>query len=181
MKIYTRTGDNGSTGLIGGGRIPKESERISAIGDVDELNATLGLAASMVARPDLREDLERIQCRLFDLGAELASDTGSVSLLTEEDVRHLEQGIDDMSESLPPLKAFILPGGEPAAAALHLARTVCRRAERTVLVLNRNEPVGQISRRFLNRLSDWLFVCARSVNASSGIPDVAWHAKEDRS
>jgi cob(I)alamin adenosyltransferase len=180
MKIYTRTGDGGTTGLIGGGRIGKESERIGAIGDVDELNAVLGLAASMVGDAELKDRIESIQCRLFDIGAELASGSDSAPRLSDEDVKELEVSIDGMSDSLAPLKAFILPGGNPSASVLHLARTVCRRAERSTLSLHRSEPVGETVRAYLNRLSDWLFVAARYVNASAGIPDVEWHAKEPK-
>lgn len=180
MKIYTRTGDGGATGLIGGARVPKESRRISAIGDVDELNATIGSAASMITDRDILDRLQQVQCRLFDLGAELASTNGTGSSLNANDVVELENSIDELTEALPPLKAFILPGGDPGASALHLARTVCRRAERSVLLLNRDEPVGQVPRSYLNRLSDWLFVCARAVNVRQGVGDIEWHAKEAR-
>ena len=177
MKIYTRTGDAGQTGLIGGARVGKDTLQMAAIGDVDELNACLGIAVSSLTDSFLKDELEQIQCRLFDLGAELA---GGRHLVSAEDVEALEVSIDRQTAGLPPLRAFILPGGTPVAAAFHLARTVCRRAERSVLALHRQRPIDAISLAFLNRLSDWLFTAARTTNARSSVPDVEWHAKESR-
>ncbi len=176
MKIYTKTGDDGETGLLGGGRIAKNSLRIAAIGDIDELNASLGLARSLGANSD--GELHRLQCWLFDLGSELAAPPGSkfdVAAIGPEAVAWLEEQIDREMGSLPPLKAFILPGGTPAAAALHVARAVCRRAERALLDLHEVEPLRENLRVFVNRLSDYLFAIARSANAASNVSDVEWH------
>ena len=178
MKIYTRTGDDGDTGLLGGDRITKTSRRIAAIGDVDELNATLGMALAHGAP----EELHRLQCWLFDLGAELASPPGGqfdVANIVPAHVAWLEGEIDRHMDALPPLKAFVLPGGSPAAASLHLARVVCRRAERSLLDLHAVEPVRENARTFVNRLSDYLFAIARAANASAGVADVEWHRQEE--
>ncbi|RYH14648.1 MAG: cob(I)yrinic acid a,c-diamide adenosyltransferase [Alphaproteobacteria bacterium] len=176
MKIYTRSGDAGKTGLLGGDRIAKNSLRIQAIGEVDELNAAIGVARAHGAGPD--EELHRLQSWLFDLGGELAAPPGGkfdAAAIGPEAVRWLEEAIDQHMGALPPLKAFILPGGSPAAASLHLARTVCRRAERSALDLHEVEPVRENVRVFLNRLSDYLFALARSANAASNVNDVEWH------
>ena len=180
MRIYTKTGDSGATGLLGGSRVPKSGLRIAAIGDVDELNATLGVAASLGAS----EELSRLQCWLFDLGAELAAPAGSAfdrETIVVSHVGWLESAIDRHMAALPPLRAFVLPGGSPVAAALHLARTVCRRAERTTLALHEAEPVRENARVFLNRLSDYLFAAARIANAAEGVADVEWHRQEEPS
>lgn len=183
MKIYTRTGDDGGTGLYGGDRIAKTSARIQAIGDVDELNALIGVCRA-AGPTTLDERLVEIQCRLFDLGAELACPPGGkfdVQSISERHIGALERSIDEQTEKLPPLKAFILPGGSPGAASLHHARAVCRRAERSVLLLAEDAPVREEIRRFLNRLSDWLFTAARTVNAECHVMDVTWHASEEPS
>lgn len=175
MKIYTKAGDAGETGLLGGDRVAKNSLRITAIGEVDELNAALGLAGG-------GDDFVRLQCWLFDLGAELAAPPGSkfdTPSLGPAHVSWLEAAIDRHMAALPPLKAFVLPGGSPAAAALHLARTVCRRAERAILTLHEVEPVRENARVFVNRLSDYLFAAARTANAAAGIPDVEWRHQEE--
>lgn len=180
MKIYTKTGDDGSTGLLGGDRIAKTSPRIEAIGEVDELNAAIGLVHVLSADPLL----ESIQCSLFDLGSELAAPLGGkfeVPGPTVERSNELEISIDAMSRDLTELKNFILPGGGEEAARLHMARCICRRAERVVLALNEIEPVSIESRVFLNRLSDWLFVAARTANAKEGIQDVPWRKLEGKS
>ena len=183
MKIYTRTGDSGMTGLIGGGRIEKNSLRMSAIGDVDELNAAVGLARTeSLDRPEIDSELEMIQNWLFDLGAELASPVEharqyrSISVKT---IEKLEQSIDGQTAQLEPLQNFILPGGSPLAARLHLARCVCRRTERSILELNEHEGVGEEALAFMNRLSDWLFVAARTANRLSGVQDVKWRHTGD--
>jgi cob(I)alamin adenosyltransferase len=176
VRIYTKGGDAGETGLLGGGRIAKNSLRIRAIGEVDELNAAIGVARGHGAQPD--DEFHRIQCWLFDLGGELAAPPESkfdAAAIGPEATAWLEASIDRHMETLPPLRAFILPGGSPAAAALHLARTVCRRAERSVLDLHEVEPVRENVRAFLNRLSDYLFAAARSANAASDVRDVEWH------
>lgn len=177
MKIYTKTGDRGETGLVGNARIKKTSLRIQAIGDVDELNAAIGLARTQSEGLGLDEQLAWIQSALFDLGAELASLPGSkiaYAILPEGAAVLLEKSIDAQTAKLEPLKNFILPGGSKLAAHLHLARCVCRRSERSVLQLHESEPVRSDVLVFLNRLSDWLFVAARTANRQSGIEDVAW-------
>ncbi len=187
MKIYTRTGDDGTTGLFGGPRVPKTHLRISSYGTVDELNSVLG-----AARADLDNDrqaagrsgldildaeLERIQKELFLLGADLATPLESkanVARVSEDQVRALEAGIDRMTEQLAPLTRFILPGGSRVAANLHVARTVCRRAERLVVELAAEKKVSALAVTYLNRLSDYLFMAARTANAALGVDDVEW-------
>ena len=176
MKIYTKTGDSGETGLFGGGRVPKDHLRVRAYGEVDELNAALGFAATLEPVPFESSLLQAIQRDLFTMGAELASkDPGKLrEVLDAADVHALEKVIDRYEAGLTPLKNFILPGGSPKAAALHVARTVCRRAERAVVSLNREQPTNQTVIHYLNRLSDLLFVLARAVNAQTGHADVTW-------
>lgn len=171
-KIYTRTGDDGSTGLGDGTRVPKDSVRVEAYGTVDELNSMLGLLLCESLREDIRAALTRIQHSLFDLGGELCIPGRSV--LTEVQVTELEQILDDLNADLAPLKEFILPGGTRAAAICHLARTLCRRAERRVFTLSRTESVPVASLKYLNRLSDLLFVLSRALNHAAGTPDVLW-------
>ena len=180
MKIYTRSGDFGETGLYGGERVRKDDPLIQALGDIDELNASLGVARTLLSGGPFDHETLRIQDRLFDLGAELATCKRPASCVSEEDVTWLEQSIDRMTIDLPPLRAFILPGGSPAAAALHLSRTVCRRAERSVLTMDRHRDVRGVLRVYLNRLSDWLFVAARTANHESHVSEVEWHSKEDQ-
>ena len=183
MKIYTKTGDDGETGLFGGGRIPKDSLRVAAYGEVDELNAALGLARALDPQELADALLQRIQRDLFTIGAELATSdpdklekalSRSRAAIAESDITALEDAIDSHEARLEPLKNFILPGGTPKAAALHLARTVCRRAERAVVALARDEQISPAILRYLNRLSDLLFVLARAANAHAGRPDVKW-------
>lgn len=181
MKIYTKTGDHGQTGLFGGPRVAKDSARIEAYGTVDELNAVLGVARASGMPDAFDAPLARVQNQLFDLGAELAApDPAKFALagVTDECIAALEQEIDAWESTLPPLRQFILPGGTAAAAQLHVARTVCRRAERRVVTLSAidSEPVAPRTVIYLNRLSDWLFVLARAVNQSSGISDTTWQA-----
>ncbi|MDQ7843657.1 MAG: cob(I)yrinic acid a,c-diamide adenosyltransferase [Armatimonadota bacterium] len=174
--MYTRTGDRGETGLIGGQRVPKDHPRVEAYGAVDELNAVIGAARALTRETDLLEVFDRIQHRLFDLGAELATPgpPKTPSAITDAEVKVLEGVIDLYQETLPPLREFILPAGDPLAAALHVARTVCRRAERRVVTLARRESVNPEIIRYLNRLSDLLFVLARAANARAGTPDTTW-------
>jgi cob(I)alamin adenosyltransferase len=174
-KITTRTGDTGDTGLGDGARVPKDSARIAALGDIDELNSTIGLLLSEQIPPEVRAVLEQVQHDLFDLGGEVS--IPGHSLLTEQQVESLERSVEEWNRALSPLKEFILPGGSRAAAAAHLARTVCRRAERTLVALGRHEPVGEPARRYLNRLSDLLFVAGRSLNRAAGGGDVQWRHK----
>lgn len=171
-RITTRSGDDGTTGLADGSRLPKDSTRIAAIGDVDELNCALGvLATSPEANPFLTL-LRGLQNRLFDLGGELAL-PGSV-VLDDARVTALETEIERLNAVLPPLVEFVLPGGNPAAALCHQARAVCRRAERSVLRLSREEPVNPAVARFLNRLSDLLFVLARTLARANGGTEITW-------
>ena len=182
MKIYTKSGDDGTTGLYGGDRVSKTGLRIRAIGEIDELNATIGVARIHSQGDVLDELLARIQDWLFDLGAEMACPPGGKFQVAKIGERHsliLEQSMDAQSLGLPELKAFILPGGSSLAAHLHLARSVCRRAERAVLELHADTPVRDSVRIFLNRLSDWLFVSSRTANHSRNVNDIAWRPSED--
>lgn len=177
-RIYTRGGDGGETSLGDGDRIPKDSPRIAAIGAVDEANAVIGLARLHTAGTDADALLGRIQNDLFDLGADLATPEGGrrgpgALRVTDAQVERLEREIDALNAHLAPLKSFILPGGSAAAAHLHLARTVTRRAERLMVTLSRAEPLGATTIRYINRLSDHLFVLARHVNDRGG-RDVLW-------
>jgi cob(I)alamin adenosyltransferase len=176
MKIYTKTGDAGETGLFGGGRVPKDDPRVCAYGDVDETNAAIGFAASLEPNGFESEALQAIQRDLFAIGAELATPDASKrrASLQADRVSALEQVIDTYESALPALKNFILPGGTPKAAALHLARTTCRRAERSVVALARDEPINATIIHYLNRLSDLLFMLARGVNQQAGRPDITW-------
>jgi cob(I)alamin adenosyltransferase len=176
-RIYTRGGDAGETGLIGGARVPKDDPRVEAYGAIDELNAHLGQARTVVRDRDLEELFDRLQSRLFDLGAELATPKGTqkgASAITAAEVKVLEGVIDLYQETLAPLREFILPVGNELATALHVARTVCRRAERRAVSLHRKDPVNPEILRYLNRLSDLLFVLARVANARAMVPDVPW-------
>lgn len=178
-RIYTRTGDDGTTGLGAGHRVPKEHPRVAAYGTVDELNSVLGVVLASGVDEALREPLVRIQNLLFDLGSGLCmlpEDKANwrVPEVEEAHVGELERLMDRLSEELPPLKSFILPGGHVAAAHLHVARCVCRRAERLVVALSRGDAVGDWDAQFLNRLSDALFVMARFQNLRSGVEDVKW-------
>jgi cob(I)alamin adenosyltransferase len=181
VKIYTKTGDAGETGLFGGGRVGKDHPRVAAYGAVDELNAALGLAASLEPRAFERELLETVQRDLFTIGAELASpDPAKLAKslpgprLGDAAVEALEDAIDRTEAALPPLKQFILPGGTSKAAALQLARAVCRRAERAAVTLSRDAAVSPAILKYLNRLSDLLFVLGRAANAVAGLSDVPW-------
>lgn len=181
FKIYTKTGDKGETGLFGGKRLPKYHLRIEAYGTVDELNAHLGLVRDSIQNEEARTMLKEIQDRLFTIGANLASDPDksmSTPDLLPADVEALEQQMDQMDASLPQLKNFILPGGHPTVSYCHLARTVCRRAERQVVALAVNEPVDAIVLTYLNRLSDYLFVLGRKVAQDLGVEEVAWQPRK---
>jgi cob(I)alamin adenosyltransferase len=171
-KIYTRTGDTGETGLGDGTRVPKDSLRVRALGEIDELNSAIGLLLAEETPADLRTVLSRIQHDLFDLGGEVC--IPGHSNMSARQVTRLETLLDQYNRDLPPLKEFILPGGTRAAALAHLARTICRRAERALVSLARAEPVGPAARKYLNRLSDLLFVLGRVLNRSGGGSDVLW-------
>lgn len=173
-KIYTKTGDGGSTRLANGSEVSKNSLRVSAYGDVDELNSLIGVVIAEPASEDLLRPLSDIQHQLFDLGGELASDGMIEGLITDEMVTGIEQLIDKINADLPVLEEFILPGGKQAAALLHLARTVCRRAERSIIALKQKEEVRPAIIQYVNRLSDLLFVMARFENLNSGSEEIYW-------
>lgn len=184
VKIYTRTGDDGTTGLFGGARVAKEGLRVTAYGTVDELNACLGVARAAIQGREFSELLIALQRDLFTLGSELGCAPDKTArlpmpLLGEEDVRRLERHIDDADGVLASLTNFVLPGGSPGAAALHVARTVCRRAERDVLSLGRNEAVRPEVLVYLNRLSDLLFSLALRVNAAEGVAETPWAPRSE--
>ena len=171
-KIYTRTGDNGTTGLGDGSRINKDSLRVEAMGDVDELNSVIGLMMTEAIPSSLSHLLTQIQHDLFNVGGEIC--IPNYVILQQSRIDDLESAIDALNTELTPLKEFILPGGTKAAAFCHLARTVCRRAERKLVELHRNEKVTDISLQYLNRLSDLLFVMCRVINKEAGVSDVLW-------
>lgn len=178
MKIYTKTGDRGSTSLFGGKRVPKDALRIEAYGTVDELNSHLGIIRALNPLPEIDAVLLALQSSLFTLGADLATPqnkkSGSIQRVQPNDIRELELMIDRIEATLEPLRAFILPGGSPVAAQLHAARTVCRRAERLTVGLVRKKEVSSHVLIFLNRLSDLLFVLARRSNALANTPEMQW-------
>jgi len=180
MKIYTRTGDDGTTGILGPGRVRKDDPRVEACGSVDELNAALGVARSLDAGGWVAAELETLQARLFAMGAELAATTpvplASLERIGDADVKALETHIDRLENELPPLVNFVLPAGHVVAAQLHLARAVCRRAERRVVALHEAAPVEPRLLRFLNRLGDLLFVMARWCNRRAGVAEAEWRA-----
>jgi cob(I)alamin adenosyltransferase len=176
-KIYTRTGDAGSTGLGDGSRVAKSNPRIHAIGEIDETNATLGLLLTEELPEAVRALLTDVQHDLFDLGGEVC--IPGLSLITASQVNRLEAAIDQHNAGLEPLKDFILPGGSRAAAQAHHVRTVCRRAERALVALAQNEPVNDGPRQYLNRLSDLLFVLGRVLNRAAGRGDVLWQKRKN--
>jgi cob(I)alamin adenosyltransferase len=183
MKIYTKTGDTGETALFGGARVSKASARVDAYGVIDELNSVLGLVRSEPFDEELDALLGQVQNQLFNLGAELASSPDSkvalgVPLVSEREVQALEAAIDRAEGELPALKTFVLPGGSRASAYLHLARTVCRRAERKLVQLAEREAIRLEAVRYLNRLSDALFVFARLANQRLGVADVPWLGRD---
>jgi cob(I)alamin adenosyltransferase len=181
MKIYTKTGDQGDTGLFGGGRVGKDDPRVQAYGDVDELNASLGLVRAIELMPRVDEVIVGIQRDLFSIGSLLATPDAikmeehlAKARLDNERIAQLERAIDDCERELEPLRAFILPGGTPKAAALHVARTVCRRAERRIVALRRDVDVPELVVVYLNRLSDLLFMLSRVANRRAGAGEVTW-------
>ena len=181
-KVYTRTGDDGTTALGGGQRLPKDALRIEVFGTVDELNSNLGVVRSQTPSTAVEAALAKIQNDLFHLGSDLCilesdKEHKRVPVIEERHVTFLEELIDKLSGGLPPLDNFILPGGSSASAQLHLARTVCRRAERLLVSLERVEPVGPCALRYVNRLSDALFVMARAENLAQGVEDVLWDSR----
>ncbi len=181
MKLYTKTGDDGRTGLLGGGRVDKDAPRVESYGAVDELNAALGLAAS-AADDDARADLHAVQSELFILGTQLATVDGQTPShhITDAMVTRLEERMDAVMAGLPPLKNFVLPGGCELAARLHLARTICRRAERAVVSLAHDAPVDRAAVVYLNRLGDLLFAWALAANHQAGVDNVPWIAPKQQ-
>jgi cob(I)alamin adenosyltransferase len=176
-KIYTKTGDDGTTGLFGGSRLPKHHIRIEAYGSVDELNSVIGWLMTYVDDDENKTLLSNIQSRLFTVGSNLASDPEKEMItpdLTEDDIRTIEESIDVMQNTLPPLKHFILPGGSPSVAAAHIARTVCRRAERRCVALAYDSTVEPKILLYLNRLSDYFFVLARWLGQKEDIEEIKW-------
>jgi len=183
VKIYTRRGDRGETDLFGGQRVGKDALRVEAYGAVDELNAVLGVAAATSSQAELRALCHTLQATLFSLGATLATPQAKsrakakIPEVSDAHIEALERHIDAAETELEPLKNFVLPGGTPAAAAFHLARTVCRRAERRAVALAREEDIGEAPVRYLNRLSDLLFVLARLENRRAGVADIEWSGR----
>jgi cob(I)alamin adenosyltransferase len=178
-RIYTKTGDEGLTGLGGGRRVPKDSPRVSAYGTVDELNSAIGVALALGLSDRLVDELGRIQNELFDLGSDLCwpSDDerrARIPTVQPHNVERLETLIDELNETVGPLSNFLLPGGSPGAAQLHVARTICRRAERATITLSREEAIGDLVLPYLNRLSDALFVMARFENHTRGVDEPLW-------
>ncbi len=177
-KIVTRTGDGGTTGLADGMRLPKDAPRIEAMGAVDELNSVIGILLAEEVPEAIRACLTEVQHDLFDLGGELSAPGHPV--LADTHVARLDAELERHNAALPPLEDFILPGGTPAAAIAHLARTVCRRAERRVVVLARTESLSPLAQQYLNRLSDLMFVLARTLNRHAGAPDILWRGPAGR-
>ncbi|HEX2080578.1 MAG TPA: cob(I)yrinic acid a,c-diamide adenosyltransferase [Longimicrobium sp.] len=179
-KLYTRLGDGGETALFGGERVPKDHLRVEAYGQLDHLSAVIGLLVVSLPDGEMRDELRQVQNALFDMGAELATPPGSrlqyklPRVIEEEDWRRLEQLLDDYDARVPPLRSFVLPGGHETAARAHLARTSCRTAERAVVRLAHHEEVRPDVLTYLNRLSDFLFVCARLLNHTAGVEEVTW-------
>ncbi|MBS1600305.1 MAG: cob(I)yrinic acid a,c-diamide adenosyltransferase [Bacteroidetes bacterium] len=182
FKIYTKTGDLGQTGLIGGTRVPKNHLRIESYGTVDELNSFIGLLADQLPDEHSKTMLREIQDRLFTIGSVLASDPQKnlkmkIPVLREEDIAGIEKEIDSMEEKLEPMKFFILPGGHPTVSTAHIARCVCRRAERSCVALHEEEPVELLVLKYLNRLSDYLFVLARYTGKQLGAEEIPWRPR----
>lgn len=180
--VYTRTGDKGLTSLVGGQRVPKNSTRLEAYGNVDEFMSWLGvIATSGLCPAELAEDLRHIQNKLFNIGAYLATDPhdntseDTPSNFSEDDIKWIEEKIDSMDSSIPPIHAFILPGGSSLSAMTHVARTICRRSERRIISLAQHEKVSPLVIQYFNRLSDYLFIAAKFINASAGIPETVWN------
>ena len=183
MKIYTKTGDRGTTSLIGGTRVPKNSVCLEAYGSVDELNACMGMIRSYAIPNECVQEIVEIQRLLFVIGSNLAMDAETtrhhpVSPCTEADVELLEAAIDRMDAALPPMRFFVLPGGHPAVSACHVARTVCRRVERRVLEMNETIPVDETILCYINRLSDYLFVLSRQLAHLLGVEEKKWEPRE---
>lgn len=179
MRVYTRTGDQGTTSLASGTRVPKYHERLEAYGTVDELNSFVAWVEALVIDPVIKDNLTKVQNRLFTISSNLAMDKdefrAALPKITETDITELERDMDRMLDQLPDLKNFILPGGNQTVAACHIARTVCRRAERLMVKLSELIPIEETHMKFVNRLSDYLFVAARKSAADSGLKDKIWY------
>ena len=173
-KVYTKTGDDGTTGLAKGERVPKDHPRIQVLGSLDETNSVIGLVFTLKIDDRIKVILNKVQHVIFDIGGELAMGDKSMGLVKEEYVIELESAIDELNSDLPPLKEFIIPGGSKASAHLHHSRSVCRRTERDLIYLHQLEPVDEIFIKYLNRLSDFLFVAARVQNAKDGGGEELW-------
>ncbi len=183
FRIYTKTGDSGETALFGGRRVSKSDLRVDAYGTVDELNAFIGLLRDSTDHAVTRSLLKEIQDRLFSIGAHLASDPQkslAAPDLENTDIQQLEEAMDDMDARLPPLTNFILPGGYPTVSVCHICRTVCRRAERLVVALHREEAVDVLVLQYLNRLSDYFFMLARQLGADAGVKEIVWLPRAKR-
>lgn len=179
MKIYTKTGDKGETGLYGGKRVSKSDQRIEAYGTIDELNAFIGLLLDSIDEPEIKKTLNEVQDRLFTIGSALASDPEKINSLlkpdlTAKDILILETKIDEYSNNLPPLKHFILPSGNVLISTCHVARTICRRAERNVIALHKVQMVDELIIQYLNRLSDYLFILSRQIAKILRIEEKMW-------
>ncbi|MBT8204335.1 MAG: cob(I)yrinic acid a,c-diamide adenosyltransferase [Eudoraea sp.] len=185
MKIYTKTGDTGTTSLFGGTRVPKHHIRIESYGTIDELNSWIGLLRDLAPEENTRDKLKDIQDRLFVLGAHLATepekaklksgkDRLNIDMVKEQDVEQLERAMDQMNEQLAPMTHFILPGGHTTVSYCHIARTICRRAERMITYLHENDPVNPLILTYINRLSDYLFVLARKLSADLQAEEIKW-------
>lgn len=181
MKIYTKKGDDGTTGLLGGTRLPKHHLRIECYGTVDELNSFIGMLRDHVASSQWTDELIKIQEELFTIGSNLAADPEKNRMtlpeVTEADILHLEQQMDEMDKHLPEMRAFVLPGGHPAVSVCHVCRCVCRRAERLCVALKEAEPVDPLILKYLNRLSDFFFVLARQLTLEHGVKETPWRPR----
>ncbi|WP_420387807.1 cob(I)yrinic acid a,c-diamide adenosyltransferase [Roseivirga sp.] len=182
MKIYTKTGDSGTTSLLGGARVSKAHIRIEAYGTVDELNSYIGLLRDQEVNDPRKDFLKEIQDRLFTIGADLATEPGKDKVvkpdLLDTDITALEQAMDQMDDALPPLKSFVLPGGHQSVSFCHIARCVCRRAERISIALNEQEPISPMVTQYLNRLSDYLFVLGRTMSMELNAEEVKWEPRK---
>lgn len=182
MKIYTKTGDSGTTSLLGGARVSKAHIRIEAYGTVDELNSYIGLLRDQEVNDPRKDFLKEIQDRLFTIGADLATEPGKDKVvkpdLLDTDITALEQAMDQMDDVLPPLRSFVLPGGHQSVSFCHIARCVCRRAERISIALNEQEPISPMVTQYLNRLSDYLFVLGRTMSMELGAEEVKWEPRK---
>lgn len=179
MKIYTKTGDKGMTSLVGGKRVPKNSARLESYGTIDELNSYLGMIRSFPIDPVITEELVEIQSRLFDIGGNLATDPEDLNVkirlgVKEQDIELLEKAIDRMDAEVPPMKFFVLPGGDQVVSFCHIARTVCRRAERRILDLSTEAEVDELVLKYVNRLSDYLFILSRKLTNDLGMEEMKW-------